>query len=201
MFIDVAVTEDEAEGAVAEMYELIRGHFGYVPNHTLLFSHRPALWQAYSQLEMALAETIDRRRYELAAISTALQRRSTYCAVAHTEMLIGMGLGTQGEVAALANGGNGQLTEDEQAVVAYASKAASDPSSITAADIDRLRAAGLADDEILDVAVAVAVRCFYATVLDALGALPDHQYRQSLPATLIDALTVGRPVAEATAEG
>ena len=61
-------------------------------------------------------------------------------------------------------------------------------------DLDELRALGFADDEILDVVLAAAARCFFSTVLDAVGAEPDAAYR-SLDAPMRDALTVGRPIA------
>jgi hypothetical protein len=59
-----------------------------------------------------------------------------------------------------------------------------------------LRALGYADGDILDVVVAAATRSFFATVLDATGALPDAALRDQDPA-LRDALTVGRPIEQA----
>ena len=43
--------------------------------------------------------------------------------------------------------------------------------------------------------LAAAARCFFSTVLDAVGAQPDAAYRE-LDAPLREALTVGRPIAE-----
>jgi hypothetical protein len=63
-------------------------------------------------------------------------------------------------------------------------------------DLGELRSLGFADDEILDVVLAAAGRCFFSTVLDAVGAQPDAAY-QALGAPLREALTVGRPIAEA----
>jgi len=74
-------------------------------------------------------------------------------------------------------------------------KVADDATSITEADVDRLRSLGLSDAEVLDVVLAAAARCFFAKVLDAVGAEPDAKYA-SLDPELRDALTVGRPIAE-----
>ena len=49
--------------------------------------------------------------------------------------------------------------------------------------------------EILDVILAAAVRCFFSTVLDALGVQADARYAQLDP-ELRDRVTVGRPIAE-----
>jgi hypothetical protein len=62
-------------------------------------------------------------------------------------------------------------------------------------DIERLRGHGLADQEIFDVVAAAAARAFLTKVLDGLGFLADSAYRELDP-ELLEALVVGRPVAE-----
>ena len=49
--------------------------------------------------------------------------------------------------------------------------------------------------ETTDVVFAVAARCFFATVLDAVGAEADHQFGVALPADVAGQLAVGRPIA------
>jgi alkylhydroperoxidase family enzyme len=88
------------------------------------------------------------------------------------------------------------LDSVDVAVMHLAEKVAADASSVTQADIDALRALGLSDAEILDVVLAAAVRCFFSKVLDAVGARPDREYAGLEPG-LRDALTVGRPIADA----
>ena len=58
-------------------------------------------------------------------------------------------------------------------------------------DIERLRAHGLSDPDILDVAAAAA-RCFVSTVLDAVGAQADGAPSEDLVPPRRAALTVGR---------
>ena len=52
---------------------------------------------------------------------------------------------------------------------------------------------GLSDEEIFDVVLAAAARCFFSKTLDALGVEPDAAYAELDPA-FRDALTVGRPI-------
>ena len=52
---------------------------------------------------------------------------------------------------------------------------------------------GLSDDDVLDVALAVAARCFFATALDAVGAQADPELADALGPQLSALLTVGRP--------
>ena len=82
------------------------------------------------------------------------------------------------------------------AVMDLADKVADDAASVTEADIDALRAHGLSDTEIFDVVAAAAARCFFSKAVDGVGAQPDAVYAE-LDAPLRDALTVGRPIAEA----
>jgi alkylhydroperoxidase family enzyme len=78
-------------------------------------------------------------------------------------------------------------------VMELAEKVVDDATSVTQADMDRLRELGLSDAEIVDVVLAAAARCFFSKTLDALGVTPDAAYAD-LPAEFRDALTVGRPI-------
>ena len=73
-----------------------------------------------------------------------------------------------------------------------ADQVARDATSIGPDDIERLRAHGLTDTDILDVAIAAAARCFFSTVLDAMGARADSALSEDLEPPLRAALTVGR---------
>lgn len=193
-FLDT-VSESEADGAVAAIYTELRESLGYVPNYGKEFSLRPDLFTAWVQLNTAIKRSMDPRRYELATLASALQRRSSYCALAHGQKLLGLGA-EPGELAALVSTPErADLTEEELEVVRYATKVADDPASITQADIDQLRSVGLSDAEIFDVAAAAAARLFFTALSDATGTLPDPAYRHTM-ADLIDVLAVGRPLAD-----
>ncbi len=75
-----------------------------------------------------------------------------------------------------------------------ADKTARAATSVTQADIDRLRTLGLTDGEILDVMLTAAARCFFGKMLDDAGAQPDAKY-SALEPGLQDTLTVGRSIA------
>jgi alkylhydroperoxidase family enzyme len=81
----------------------------------------------------------------------------------------------------------------DRAVVALARKIVGGAEDISDADIARLRDCGLNDEEIFDVIVTVAARCFFSKTLDATGTTPDAEF-EKLPPPLRDALTVGRPI-------
>lgn len=85
------------------------------------------------------------------------------------------------------------LEPAEVAMMDFAALVIEDPKAITQAEVDRLRAHGFADEEILDIVLTASARSFYARVLDALGAEPDLAYADQLEPELIQALTKGRP--------
>jgi alkylhydroperoxidase family enzyme len=97
--------------------------------------------------------------------------------------------------AVIGDHGAAELDAVDAAVIELADKVALDATSVTQADVDRLRSLGLADSEILDVVLAAAVRCFFSKALDGLGVEADAKYAQLDP-ELRDVLTVGRSIAQ-----
>ena len=190
------IPEEEATGAVAELYEGDRERFGFVPNFTRAFSLRPAAYAAWLQLNGAIKASMDARRYELATIAAARRLRSSYCTLAHGKVMLGAMLEADELRAVVVDYHSAGLDPAEIAVMDLADKVASDATSVTAEDIERLRSLGLSDGEIADVVLAAAARCFFSKALDALGVEPDASYAELEPG-LRETLTVGRPIAAA----
>jgi uncharacterized peroxidase-related enzyme len=190
------VPRDEAPPALAELYELDRAKFGYVPNLTRAFSLRPGVYAAWRELIGAIQAGMELRRYELATVAAARKLRSSYCMLAHGSILANKFLEPEELRALVADHRASGLDEVDVAVMDLAEKVAGDATSVTQADIDRLRELGLTDPEILDIVLAAAARCFFSKVLDGVGALPDREYADKLAPELRDALTVGRPIAD-----
>lgn len=189
------VAEEEATGATAELYAAEEGAFGFLPNLVRTFSLRPEVYFAWKQLNGAVKGGMELRRYELATIAAARVLRSSYCTLAHGSVLTDKGfLEPEALRAVVADYRGAGLDEVDVAVMDLATKVAQDAASVEQADIDRLRSLGLSDQDILDVVLAAAARCFFSKVLDAVGAEPDAKYGQLDPA-LREALTVGRAIA------
>lgn len=189
------VPEDQASGAVEEMYESDRNTFGSLPNFTQAFSLRPDVYSAWRQLNGAIKDSMDLRRYELATVAAARRLRSSYCTLAHGSVLVDKFQDADAVRAVVDDYRTADLEPVDVAVMDLADKVADDATSVTEQDIDRLRALGLSDAEILDVVLASAARCFFSKTLDALGAAPDVKYA-ALEPELRKTLTVGRPIAE-----
>lgn len=163
-------------------------------NYERAFAEHPDVYRAWRALVGAITARMDARRYELATFAAAQARRSSYCSLAHGEILAGR-FGV--DVARLgADPAGAGLDATDAAVMAFAAKVARDPASVDPADHERLRDAGLDDAEIMDVAVAASARCFFSGVLDAMLVAPDERYA-GLPDALRRVLVVGRPIAGA----
>jgi uncharacterized peroxidase-related enzyme len=163
------------------------------PNMVTAFSHRPAVMEAWQQLNGTIKAEGDLRRYELATIAAARRLRSSYCMLAHGTVLIERFMEPDALRAIVADHRAAGLDEADVAIMDLAEKVADDATAVTQADIDRLRSLGLSDAEVFDVILAAAARCFFSKVLDAVGAQPDPEYAELEP-DLRDALVVGRPI-------
>jgi len=163
-------------------------------NHERAFAERPEVYAAWQQLNGAIKAGMDLRRYELATLAAAQRLRSSYCSLAHGKVLLEQFGEPAGDIARdrVAAG----LDEVDLAVMDLAERVVDDATAITDADLQRLRELGLSDTEIMDVVLAAAARCFFSKTLDGLGVLPDAEYRELDP-DLLDALVVGRPIADA----
>jgi len=194
-WIREADEDDDPTGEVAAAFAKDRASLGYVANYTRVLAQRPAVLRAWQGLNGAI-KGMDPRRYEVATTAAALRLRSSYCSLAHGGVLA-RGHMSPRAVAALARGDDAdELTEVDHAIARLADKVAAGAADLRPGDLDELRGLGLADDEVLDVVLAAAARCFFSSVLEAVGAEPDAAYGQ-LDGPLRDALTVGRPIAPA----
>jgi uncharacterized peroxidase-related enzyme len=192
-FID-SVRPMDSEGEVRAMYERQQEFWGYIPNYALAFSHRPEVLARWSKLLAAIRRTMDDRRFELVTLAAAHTYRHTSCSLAHG-MQLAKFIG-EDAVCRIARGEPGHaLTDAETEMVRYARKVADDASQVAQDDVDRLKAHGLTDGEIFDIAAAVAGRAFLTKLLDALGNEPDFDFNK-LSAAMRDALTVGRPISK-----
>jgi uncharacterized peroxidase-related enzyme len=168
-----------------------RAPAGHIPNFVTTFASRPDVFEAWKHLNGAIKANMDLRRYELATLAAATALRSSYCSLAHGQVLADKFLSAD-EVAALVD--SPAPDPVDRAVMAFARKVALAADTVTQADVDELRALGLSDDDILDISLAAAARSFFSKTLDATGTTPDAAFKTQLPATLTEKLSVGRSI-------
>jgi len=187
------ITEDQATGRVAEIYEAQKAQMGFVMETAKAFTPRPDLLPIYTDFieKVRGGFSLDLRDWRLITLVAAKQVPSTYCSYVYGKQLVG-DLGSRGAVLNVQKDfRNAGLSERDVEMLAYAEQIARDASRITEADINRLRAVGFSDRQICDIALCASFRCFVSRFFDAVGAGPE--------ATFIDedrdfreALTVGK---------
>ena len=186
---------DEATGLLKEVYDAELRDGGVVDNGTRAFSLRPAVFAAWKQLRGSVQSNMDPRRYELVTLAAAASLRCTYCTLAHGAILASEYFSPEQVEMMTRDYRNAGLESAEVAMMAYAEKIARHAYKVTPEDIDGLRAHGLSDADILDIALAAAARSFLSKVLDAVGVEPDD-WLMDLEPELRQTLMVGRPLVE-----
>lgn len=195
----IETTPPEATTGVArEMLERQQKSWGFVPNYAKVFSDRADIMNLWAELLSGIRRHIDPRRFELVTFVAAVELGSSYCALAHGKVLRDRFLSRE-EMRAIVAGDPAPFSEAEVATMCLARKVIADSSSIDAEDIDRVRRAGLGENEIFDVVATAAARAFFAKLPDALGARPDASFLE-LDEDLRERLTVGRPISQGPLE-
>ncbi len=191
------LSDTEAAGRARELFDEDRAKDGYVWNLTRVLALRPEAVDAWRGLVGAVRKHMDMRRYELVTLAAAQALEASYCSLAHGKILRDKFYGTDAVAAIARDHHAAGLDPADVAIMDFARQVATRAGGVTQADVDALRAHGLADEEILDVALAAAARAFFTKVLDGLGVQPDAAYR-ALEPELRDVLTVGRAIEDGT---
>ena len=185
---------DQATGAVRDMYERQQKSWGYVPNYAKVFCHRPEILDLWANMLDGIRSHVDPRRFELVTLAAAHALRSSYCSLAHAEAL-SKHFSVEDIRVMLEDSADtvDSLSEGEVAMMAYARKVATNPSKITAGEVETLKSCGFSDAEIFDIAAVATALAFFSGLVEGLGAEADVSFME-MDEELRGVLTVGRPV-------
>lgn len=167
---------EEAQGKLAEIYAVDLKSPGYVPNHAQVFSLRPEVLETWRAFQASIRKNLRLRPYELVTLAAAQALNCRYCLLAHGAILMKNGVSVEQLRAILTNYHEAGLTAVEVGLMDFAQKIARSANEVTQADVDGLRALGLADVDILDITLAATMRSFASKTFNALGAEPDAVY-------------------------
>lgn len=172
-YIDVVDDERPSDPTVNEVFEAARRRFTFVPDLIRALAVRPEVANAQSALRDNLlgdASSLGKRRSDLIALAVSAINGCAYCATAHAGMMVARQDLSEDEVARLLKDWRAlELDPADRAMLEFAEKLTFDPSSITDADIESLREAGLSDLNIYDAVLLTAYRNFINRVNDGLG--------------------------------
>lgn len=187
-----SIPDSEINADVQAMYARQQSFWGFVPNYARVFSHRPEIMALWAQLQAGIKRNMDKRRFELITFAASQELRSTLCSLAHGKALTAF-ISAEDVVAIARGAAPASLSGAEAAMLEFARKVARDASSITAADVGRLKSHGFADAEVFDIVAAAAARAFWTKVVESLGVEAEPSLRD-LNGEMTKALVVGRPI-------
>ncbi len=189
------VSEAEATGDVKRLYDRDIADDGFVSESTRALTTRAEILPVVDTFLHGLKQgtTLTPREYKLVTLVAAARAGSSYCGMIYGRALV-KELGSPEAVQRLVTDyRTAGLSPREVAMLEYADKISTAPSAIAQADIDRLRAAGLSDQNIFDVALCACFRQFLSRMLNAVGADTDPPIVASIATpALRDALSFGR---------
>ncbi len=174
-YIDI-VAESDAQGELAALYKKYGNPDGSVDNVLKVHSLNPPSLAAHCQLYVQACHRpgpVSRAEREMVGVVVSRINGCVYCRTHHAEGLRRLLPEDRRRVADMLERGDesdAPLTDRERAMIGYASKLTRDPGEITRADIDAMRAAGLTDREILDVAQVAAYFAYANRIVLGLGA-------------------------------
>jgi uncharacterized peroxidase-related enzyme len=187
------VSDAEATGEIAQIYQDEIASMGMVMNATRCWSARPDMLAPVEHLlhQMRDRFSLGLVNFRLITLIAARRVPSSYCSHVYFRTL-SKALGRDKVLAILRDFRNAGLTQAEVAMLAYAEQIAIDASKITEADIDALRAVGFSDLNIADIALAASYRSFMSRYFDAVGATVEPSFLDDDPDVRAE-LAVGKP--------
>lgn len=133
---------------------------GFVPNVFLALAHRPAEFRAFFDWHDALMEKdtgLGKAERELIVVVTSALNHCLYCVVAHGALLRIYSKRPLLADQVATNWRKADLTPRERLIAEYAVQVAERSHTVTDTDLQRLREAGLEDDEIWDIGAITAL--------------------------------------------
>ena len=140
--------------------EAVAEKSGFVPNVFRALARRPAELRAFLDYHDALMEReggLSKAERELVVVATSGANHCTYCVVAHGAILRVRTKDPEIADRVATNPYGVELSQRERAIVDLALLIAMESASLTEAELDDARAAGLTDDEIWDIGAITAL--------------------------------------------
>lgn len=195
------LSEPEPTPAVRASFAEDLEQLGFVMNSSRLWAYQPAsLDDIFDVLRQSKAAgELTMRQMGILVTATASKLGDAYCSLAWGKKL--SEFADEATAVGVLRGDDLALAPDEAALARWARKVVDDPNATTPGDVQELRDAGFGDAQIFAITVVVAIRLAFSTVNDALGAAPDEGMRTIIPESVQAAVTYGRPIEPATADG
>lgn len=172
-------SEDTLPDDIRTIYETNRAKIGFVPNVFRAYARRPEHFRAfmgYHDVLMRGEGGLSRAEREAIVVAVSSENRCQYCMTAH-----GAALRILGKDPILAeqianNWRTADLSARLRAILTFASRVNEPGFAATDEEIDALRAAGLSDDDIWDVAAIASFFGFSNRMAGLMDMRPNPEF-------------------------
>lgn len=166
------IEENAAEGPLRDVYERISGSRGKVSNIMRVQSLHPEAMRAHLDLYLAILfgrSGLRRDERELIAVVVSVANECAYCVRHHAEALRALWKDDARVDRAVADYREAGLDARALALCEYAARLTRAPADVDEADVERLRALGLSDRDILDANLIASYFNFVNRIAEGLG--------------------------------
>jgi len=149
-------------GDVRERILAVQEKSGFVPNVFLVLAHRPEEFRAFFAYHDALMEKaggLTKAEREMIVVATSGANQCQYCVVAHGAILRIRAKNPLVADQVAINYRKADITPRQRAMLDFAMRVALESHAVEDADLEALRKAGFADEDIWDIA---AIAAFFA---------------------------------------
>lgn len=153
MSIVNTVSPEQASGKVADVYAMVTQYLGRVPNALQLYSASPDLLEQVAQQNGYYMQhpTLGFPLLAMVRMLVSQQNDCAYCIGLNESLLINRGGYTPEQIAETRRDPNqAPLPDKDKAMLLFVLKGTKAPKSIEVADLERLRALGWTDRDIVD---------------------------------------------------
>jgi uncharacterized peroxidase-related enzyme len=155
----VPALEDLPEDMRSRILE-VQAKAGFVPNVFLALAHRPAEWRAFMAYHDALllkdTGSLTKGEREMIIVATSAANQCLYCVVAHGAILRVYEKAPLLADQVAVNHRKAALTPRQRAMLDFAMKVCRESHTVEEADFETLRAHGLDDEDVWDIAAITA---------------------------------------------
>jgi uncharacterized peroxidase-related enzyme len=172
----------EVEDLPDDLRDVVRAveeRAGFIPNVFLAFAHRPDEMRAFLDYHDALMEKeggLSKAEREMIVVATSAENNCQYCVIAHGAILRIRAKNPLIADQVAVNYREADLSERERAILDFAVKVANESHKIEETDFEALRAHGLDDEDIWDVAAITAFFALSNRMANFLAMRPNDEF-------------------------
>jgi uncharacterized peroxidase-related enzyme len=171
--------DDELPDDLRKLFAKARENVGFVPNVFRAYAWRPERFRPWFDHFRNLhrgSEHLSEAEREMIAVAVSMANGCLYCLVAHGAALRDhLGDPVQADIITL-DYRRADLEPRQRAILDWAVKITTAPTTCEESDLDVLREHGLTDEEIWDVAEVAAMYNFTNRMAMATGQMPNEEY-------------------------